>query len=100
MKLKDKLFFAAMALVIVGVCSWAMWYSLRNNNAVAFVGWLAALYFGLQYLVYSLCVDEMSNLASERDQILRRALSELEEYKKRERETNEELAKTAVTSND
>lgn len=100
MKLKDKLFFAAVALVIVGMCGGAMWYSLRNNNATAFVGWLVALYFGVLYLMNSLCVDNMSDWEKERNQILRRALSELEEYKKHEQENNEELAKTDVTSND
>lgn len=100
MKLKDKLFFAAMALAIVSMCGGAMWYSLRNNNVAAFVGWLMALYFGVQYLMNSLCVDNMSNWERELNQILRRALSELEEYKKHERENNEELAKTDVTSND
>lgn len=99
MKLKDKLFFAAMALVIVGMCGGAIWSSLRNNNAAAFVGWLMALYFGLQYLMNSLCVDYMSNWERENNQILSRALSELEEYKNK-RDNNEELAKTDVTSKD
>ena len=94
MKLKDKLFFAAVALVIVGMCGGAMWYSLRNNNAAAFVGWLMALYFGVQYLMNSLCVDKLSDWEKERNQILRHALSELEKYKKHEHENREESSES------